>query len=230
MLKTSPQQLRRQLPFASSARATRDRLLPLSRARVIGRARRRTTTFHETSIPATARVVHQGDGKPEDDQHQQQEPQQQQPQPEQQQQPPLSSFAATAARRLSALARQRSLGIATAHIFLSNTLSLSILVLGVLSSTHLGPATAAPATALLLLANQASRPARLAVAVVLAPAADAAIDALQPLLVWSGNRQQKHASRLTAALALLCAQAALMLLALGAAALFALLATAATGR
>jgi hypothetical protein len=121
------------------------------------------------------------------------------------------------------------LSIATAHIFLSNTVSLSILLLGVLSSTRLGPAAAAPATALLLLANQASRPARLAVAVVLAPAADAAIDALEPLV--SRGREQRPASRLTAALALLCAQAALMLLALGAAALFALLATAAaTGR
>lgn len=121
-----------------------------------------------------------------------------------------------------ALARRHGLPVATAHLLLSNTVSLGILVLGVLSSTRLGPA-AAPAAAALLLANQASRPVRFAAAVALAPAADAALGALARLLapLLPPPRSAPRRARLAAAAALLCAQAALMLLALGVAVMYA---------
>lgn len=99
-----------------------------------------------------------------------------------------------------------------------------------LSGTRLGPAVAGPATAALLIANQASRPARLAAAVVLAPAAGAAIEALAPLvqrrLAERGGKGRRQHARLIAAAALLCAQAVAMLAALGLAALYAAATTA----
>jgi hypothetical protein len=68
----------------------------------------------------------------------------------------------------------------------------------------------------MLMANQASRPARLALAVALAPLAGRALDAL----TGGGGPRRRPRARLAAAAALLCAQALVMVLALACAAAY----------
>ena len=142
-----------------------------------------------------------------------------------QQQRPLAAAAAAVRARVAAVARTLGLDVATSHLLLSNTLSGTILVLGVLSSRGIGPVAAASSTAALLLANQASRPARLTAALALSPLAGRLLDTLSRRRDSSNSTERPPArARLAAAAALLCAQALIMLLALGVATAYAALA------